>query len=97
MMQITQTVRNKTMILDKELTNLFLKEKGQDSNQKIISYFKDRDEYIIGVVNDTIKNSSFQHRCDINEQVKDYVVSVYDYIRKNQMEIMKYFLKIKNL
>ena len=59
MMQITQTVRNKTMILDKELTNLFLKEKGQDSNQKIISYFKDRDEYIIGVVNDTIKNSSF--------------------------------------
>ena len=84
------------MHLDTDLKTVF-QERGPSQNQKVLKFFKQRDDDIVNVVNETIKTDEFSQKYDITEQVQGLVISIYDYMRKNQKELMKYFLKIKNL
>ena len=62
-------LQKKTMNSDAELSKIVLHEKGPAQNKKVLEYFKEKDDYIVSIVNDTIKQNEFVYRQDITEYV----------------------------
>ena len=57
------------MHLDTELKGIIRAQKGPNQNSEIMKFFKQKDDFIVNTVNDTIKTTEFTLKHDISEQV----------------------------
>ena len=57
------------MHLDTELKGVIRAERGPNQNSEILKFFKQKDDFIVNTVNDTIKTREFILKYDISEQV----------------------------